>query len=527
MSSTPSTARSASKIMAAIFGSRILGLFREILLSAIFGASLELDALKTAFRIPNLLRDLFAEGALSTAFVTTFSQKLAKEGKPEAFRLANLVLTTLAGFLFIVTVWGILFSDWIVRILAPGFAGIPGKMELTVTLTQIMFPFILVVALAAIYMGLLNSLGSFGLPASASTAFNVVSILVGAGAGWLYDPHFGSKAIYGFAIGVVAGGLIQWLIQVPRAWQLGFRPALALDFKDPGLRKVLILMMPAIIAGSAVQINVMVNTRFASSFGNGAVTWLDNSFRLMQLPIGMFGVAISMVTLPSVSRSAALENLSEFRSKIQESLRCMFFLTLPASAGLALAAHPIIALIFQRGAYKAFDTGQTALLLQYYTLGLAGYAAIKVLAPAFYALDRVKTPVQISLTGIALNIGFNLLFIHVLHLGLISLPLSTSLVALINFVQLAWWIQKPIGRLTDLAFCMSLGKIAFSTLIMILALLGLRYLLSGTPAAIQVLLLMSTGATVYFGAAWLLKLEEIHRFTGFIEAKLKPRSPGV
>ncbi len=524
MASTPSTARSASKIMAAIFGSRILGLFREILLSAIFGASLELDALKTAFRIPNLLRDLFAEGALSTAFVTTFSQKLAREGKPEAFRLANLVLTTLAGFLFIVTIWGIIFSDWIVRILAPGFAGIPGKMELTVSLTQIMFPFILVVALAAIYMGLLNSLGSFGLPASASTAFNIVSILVGAGAGWLYDPHFGPKAIYGFAIGVVAGGVVQWLIQVPRAWQLGFRPAWALDFKDSGLRKVLILMTPAVIGGAAVQVNVLVNSYFASFFGNGAVTWMDNAFRLMQLPIGMFGVAISMVTLPSVSRSAALENLDEFRCKIQESLRCMFFLTLPSSVGLALVAHPIIAMLFQRHAYKAFDTAQTASLLACYTLGLAGYAAIKVLAPAFYALDRVKTPLNISLAGIALNIGFNMLFLLVFHWGLISLPLSTSLVALINFFQLAWWLQKHLGRLADASFCKALAKIGLASLVMAGVLFFFRSMLTGLPSMLQALLLISTGGTVYFVAAWMLKLEEIHRFTEYIETKLKPRS---
>ena len=519
--SQPSSTRSAAKIMAAIFGSRILGLVREIVLSAIFGPSRELDALKVAFRIPNLLRDLFAEGALSTAFVTTFSQKLAREGKSEAFRLASLVLTTLAVFLFIITVWGIIFSDSIVHVLTPGFASIPGKMELTVQLTRIMFPFILFVALAALYMGLLNSLGSFGLPASASTAFNVISILAGGFFGWLFDPHFGAKSIYGFAIGVSLGGLAQWLIQIPRARQLGFKPQWIIDFKDPGLQKVLMLMTPAVIGGAAVQINVLINSYFASFFGNGAVTWLDNAFRLMQLPIGMFGVAISMVTLPSVSRSAALENLDEFRKKIQESLRTMFFLTLPASVGLALTATPVIAMLFQRHAYKASDTAQTASLLACYTVGLAGYAAIKVLAPAFYALDRVKIPLNISLGGIALNICLNLLFIHGFKWGLMSLPLATSLVALINFFQLAWWLQKPLGRLADAAFCKALAKIALSCLVMATVLLAFRPLLTDMPSTLQVFLLITTGTTFYFGTAWLLKLEEVHRVTQAVKRKLK------
>lgn len=314
----PSTAKSAGKIMAAIFGSRILGLVREVVLSSIFGASLQLDALKVAFRIPNLLRDLFAEGALSTAFVTVFSKKLQTEGKAPAFHLANLVLTTLAATLSLITLLGILLSPWIVSLLAHEFGDIQGKFELTVNLTRLMFPFILFVSLAAFYMGLLNSLGSFGLPASASTAFNVVSILTGLALGYFLDPGFGTLSIYGFAIGVLLGGIAQLLIQVPKALQLGYLPRLAWNLKDEGLRKVMILMAPAIIGGAAVQINVMVNTRFAAGLGNGAVTCLDNAFRLMQLPIGLFGVAVATVTLPAISRSAATLDIPAFRSKIQK-----------------------------------------------------------------------------------------------------------------------------------------------------------------------------------------------------------------
>jgi len=519
----PSTARSSGKIMLAIFGSRILGLVREIVLSAIFGPSLELDALKVAFRIPNLLRDLFAEGALSTAFVTTFSQTLTRDGKAAAFRLANLVLTALVISLGLITLAGILGSDWIVRTMTPGFLSHPGKVELTVQLTQIMFPFILFVSLAALYMGLLNSLGSFGLPASASTAFNVVSILVGAAMGYCFDHHFGPKSIFGFAIGVLLGGVAQLLIQMPRARQYGYHLRWVWAPRDPGLRKVLILMAPAVIGGSAVQVNVLVNSYFASFFGNGAVTWLDNAFRLMQLPIGMFGVAISMVTLPSVSRSAARDNLVEFRHKLQEGLRHMFFLVVPASVGLALISRPLVAALFQRHFYTAADAAQTAQILQYYTLGLAGYAAIKVLAPAFYALDLPRIPLQVSLGGIALNICANLFFLKVLHWGLISLPLSTSLVALFNCLQLVWYLRKPVGSMTDRPFLTALAKILLATAVMAAVLWLVHPLLRHRAFVLQVAVLCLCGGAAYFSSAWLLRLEEVKDLATLLQRRLVRR----
>ncbi|MDR1192118.1 MAG: murein biosynthesis integral membrane protein MurJ [Verrucomicrobiales bacterium] len=534
MPATPSAATSAAKIMAAILGSRILGLAREQILSAVFGASRELDALKVAFRIPNILRDLFAEGALSSAFVPTFAKLLTAEGRAAAFRLANLVFNALVVILSVLCLLGILFSDQLVHLIAPDFAASSGKLALTVTLTQIMFPFILFVALAALYMGLLNSLGSFGLPAAASMAFNAGSIVSGAGLAWWLDPSFADKekCICGFAIGVLLGGLMQWLVQVPRARRLGFRHTLTLDWRDAGLQKIGRLMAPAVLGVSAVQINFLVMTRFAASFGDGAVTWLDNAFRLMQLPIGLFGVAISMVTLPAVSRSVARHDLGEFKRRIQAGLRYMLFLAVPATAGLWLLAGPIVSALFQWGAYSAADTARTAGLLQYYTIGLLGYAAVKVLAPTFYSLNKPLTPTLVSIGGIVLNLALIWLAVGVLHWGLFSLPLAISLVAILNAAQLCLRLQQHIGGIIDRAFTGSVVKILTATLLMSAVVWLLNrwcrdWLPDGKWAVVaQAIILCGLGAAVYFGAAWLFKLEEVRRVQRALTARwFKPRRP--
>lgn len=508
--------------MLAVFGSRILGLVREVMMNALFGAGRELDAFLAAFRIPNLLRDLFAEGALSTAFVTTFSKKLATDGKAAAFRLANLVNTASLAFMALVVVVGILGADLLVAGIGWGVREDAAKLALTTDLTRIMFPFILLVSLAAVWMGLLNSLGSFGLPASASTAFNVVSILAGLACGYAFDPGLGPRAIYGFAIGTVIGGAAQWLIQVPKARSLGYRFQWVWDPRDSGLRQVLALMAPAVIGGAAVQVNVLVNTSFAFLLEDGSVTCLNNAFRLMQLPIGLFGVAIATVTLPSVSRSAALADPEAIRTKLREGLRLAVFLTLPASAGLVLLALPIIALIYQHlpglvmreVAFTAFDSQRTAWALQAYAAGLAAYAAIKVLSPAFYALGLPRIPLRVSLIGIGLNLALNSFFIFVCDWGLAGLALSTSLVALINFGQLLLALRRPLGGVVTADFLRALGKIALATGAMAAVLAGgLRILGEGwgsgfLPHAVATFGLVTLGAATFFASAHALGLDE-------------------
>ena len=340
--------------------SRVLGLVREILFAGLFGSAL-MGIFTIAFRAPNLLRDLFAEGALSTAFITVFSQKIEKEGDRQAWALASKMMTLAAIFMSIVSLLGVVFAKQLIDILAPGFA--PEDAKLTIQLTQIMYPFILLVSLAALVMGMLNAKNVFGVPAMASSFFNIGSIAGGVLFGWLFDPGFGEKALAGLAIGTLVGGFLQFAVQLPSLWRVGYRFRPDFRWKDPGIRKILILMVPSVIAASAVQINVMVNSSFASFVGKEAVSWLNFAFRLMQLPIGVFGVAVATITLPVVSRIAAHSDRSEFGPTLGKAMRLAVFLTLPSAVGLFFLAQPIIGIIYERGEFKHHDTVQTGLAL--------------------------------------------------------------------------------------------------------------------------------------------------------------------
>jgi len=375
----------------AILSSRILGLIREQIFAGLFGAGKYLDAFLMAFRLPNLLRDLFAEGALSTAFITTFSGKIATEGDESAWRLANKVATLTAVFMSAVTLLGIVFAPQLVDLLT-WWSWPPDKTELTIWLTRIMWPFMLLVSLAALVMGMLNAKHVFGPPAMASSYFNLGSIIGGVGIGWWLDPHFGARSLTGLAIGTLIGGMWQLTAQFPSLRRVGYKYRADFQWRDEGVRAVLTLMAPAIIAASAVQVNVLINSGFAASLGNGPVSWLNIAFRLMQLPLGIFGVAIGTVTLPLVSKSAAVGNIDEFRSILASGMRLAFLLTIPSAIGLAMLASPIISVIYQHGRFTAGMTKETAGALQFYSIGLVAYSALKVLTPAFYAIGKRNTP---------------------------------------------------------------------------------------------------------------------------------------
>lgn len=413
--------------------SRVLGLVREMLFAGLFGSGL-MGIFTIAFRAPNLLRDLFAEGALSTAFITVFSQKIEKEGDGAAWALASKMLTLAVVFMSLVTVLGVLFARPLIGVLAPGFA--PEDARLTILLTQIMFPFILLVSLASLVMGMLNAKNIFGMPAMASSFFNIGSIAGGALFGWLIDPKFGERALIGLAVGTLVGGLLQFVVQLPSLRRVGFSFRPDFLWRDPGIRRTLILMVPSVIAASAVQINVMVNSGFASYIGKEAVSWLNFSFRLMQLPLGVFGVAVATITLPVVSRIAAQADNREFGPTLGKAMRLAVFLTLPSAVGLYFLAEPIIRLIYERGEFHANDTAQTGVALQAYALGLVAYSCIKVLSPAFYAIDKKWTPMFVSFGAIALNFALNYLFIFHWNLAQRGLALATALSATANFLTL-------------------------------------------------------------------------------------------
>lgn len=436
--------RAAGIVSIAIMCSRLLGLVREVVLGGMFGGSKWMDGFMIAFRTPNMLRDLFAEGALSTAFITTFSQKLKTEGEQSAWDLARKMLTLTAVFMSLVTIIGILVAPLLVRLFA--FGWVKDKPELipfTVDLSRIIYGFILVLSLAALVMGILNSKGVFFVPAMASSFFNLGSIVSGVAIGYYLDPKFGKNALYGVAIGVVIGGFCQLAVQLPSLRKVGFHFRPDFHWRDPGVSRVLHLMGPAIISGGAVQAGVALNTFFASFLErDGSVSFLQWAFRLMQLPIGIFGVAIATVTLPAASRAATEGISDEFRTIVARGLRLVMVLTIPAALGLALLAEPIISVIWQRGRFTADDTLATAAALRAYALGLVFYAAIKVIQPTFYSIDKKWIPMFISLGAIVLNAGLNTLWVFGLHLGHQYLALSTTVGAILNFGVLYLVMRK-------------------------------------------------------------------------------------
>src|SRR5690242_17598163 len=426
--------RAAGVVALAVLCSRLLGLAREQIFAALFGGGRIMDAFTIAFRIPNLLRDLFAEGALSTAFVTTFSKTVATDGEAAAWRLANKVATLTAVTLSAITVLGIALAPWLVALLAPGFTG--EKALLTVTLTRVMYPFILLVSLAALVMGMLNARNVFGVPAMASSFFNLGSIVAGVLLGLWLDPHFGARAILGLAVGTLVGGALQLTVQLPALGRLGYRFHPDLEWRDPGVRAILRLMGPSVIAASTTQVNVLVNSMFASQLGDGPTFWLTVAFRLMQLPLGVVGVALGTVALPLLARMAASGNHGAFRSELARGMRLTFLMTIPASVGLMVLAEPIISVLYQHGRFGAYETAESAGALRFYAIGLCGYAALKVLVNAFYAIERRKTPMVVSIVAVGLNLALNWIFTLQLGWGHRGLAFSTACVAASNFLIL-------------------------------------------------------------------------------------------
>ncbi len=420
-------------IAIAVMCSRVLGLIREVLFNALFGTS-SMGIFLIAFRAPNLLRDLFAEGALSISFITIFSKKIETEGEDSAWILASKMMTLTSVLMSVLTLLGIIFAKQLISVLAPGFS--PEDAHTTILLTQIMYPFILLVSLAALAMGMLNSKNVFGMPALASSFFNIGSIIGGAVCGWLIDPHFGERALIGLAIGTIIGGLFQFAVQIPSLRCVGFRFRPDFRWNDSGVRSILILTLPAVIAASAVQINVLINSSFASYIGKEAVTWLNSAFRLMQFPIGVFGVAVATITLPVISRIAATKDHKQFGLTLGRAMRLAVFLTMPAAVGLWFFAKPIISLVYEHGKFHAEDSVQTAFALQFYALGLVAYSCIKVLSPGFYAIDRKWTPMFVSFASIALNIFLNYFLIFTLGMEHRGLALSTTISATANFLTL-------------------------------------------------------------------------------------------
>lgn len=496
--SSPRLARSAGVFGLATFASRILGLVRDQVLSYYFGAGSTADAFRVAGRIPNLMRDLFAEGAMSAAFVPTFTRQLTLHGRERAWRLASSVLNSLILVTGVLVVAGIIFADPLVRFFAPEFSTVPGQVELTVHLTRIMLPFLTLVAVAAVLMGTLNSLGHFFIPALSPAMFNVAVVAIAI----IFiplAPSLGIAPITVVAIGTLIGGLGQLLIQGPPLRKEGFQYRPVIDFRDEGLRRVLMLMGPGTIGLATTQINLVVNTVLATGAGTGAVTYLDLAFRLMYLPIGLFGVSIAAASTPAVSRLVAEGNFERIRSTLAGAISLMLLLNVPATLGLVVLAQPIVAVIFERGRFTAADTLATAAALQFYALGLVGYSIVRIVSPTFYSLQKSRIPVMVSMGSVVVNVALNWWLVG--RLGFRGLALGTSITALLNASVQLWLMRRELNGIEGGRIAGSLVRVLVASTVMAGAAWGTHQLLMqwlpGPAFALQALrLAASIGAAL-------------------------------
>ncbi|NOX25728.1 MAG: murein biosynthesis integral membrane protein MurJ [Deltaproteobacteria bacterium] len=456
-------AKSAGVVSLAIMCSRLLGLVREQVMAAFFGAGTAYDSFVVAFRIPNLLRDLFGEGALSAAFVAVFSDYDQNKGAAATWRLANNVLVCIGILLSVITLLGMYFARPLVMLIASDFSHVAGKVELTRYLTVIMFPFLIFVSLAAVVMGILNSKNRFFIPSLASSFFNIGSIIGGVSLA-LIMPRFGQPAIVGMAVGTLLGGFLQFIGQLPTLFKSGFRFRPICDLHDPGLRRVFLLMIPAIVGLGATQINIFVNTNFAASCAPGSVSWLNYAFRLVQFPIGVFGVAVSIATMPVISRCAANKDMKSLRETYVSALVMGSCLTIPATIGLYCLATPIIHLLFEHGHFTPYDTLMTSQALSFYVLGLFGYASVKITVPVFYALNDTKYPVIGSFLAVGTNITMIVLTIGSLQHRAIAL--STACAMSGDFIFLSIILYRKLNGYSLTYLAVNLAKILLASLIM-------------------------------------------------------------
>jgi putative peptidoglycan lipid II flippase len=442
--STRDLAHSATLAGIATLTSRVLGLVRETVLAALFGAGNDMDAYLVAFRIPNLTRDLFAEGAMSSAFVPTFTHELTHRGKRDAWRLANNVMTTLLVATAMVAAAGTIFARPLVAAYASDFSTVPGKLDLTVTLARVMLPFLPLVAAAAVMMGMLNSLHHYFVPALSPAMFNVASIVCAIALVPLM-PVFGLPGIMAIAIGVLLGGIGQVVVQWWSLRREGFQYRPMLNVREPSLVRVLLLMGPGTLGLAATQVNLFVNTQLATSQGTGAVSWLNYAFRLMYLPIGLFGVSIATAVLPQAARRAAVGETAALRDTVTRGLALMLAVNIPAMFGLIVLSEPIVRLLFERGRFAHADTMATAQVLRWYAAGLVGYSMVRILSPVFYAIGRSRVPVLVSVASIAVNLVLNVLLVRVM--GVSGLALGTSLAAMLNALALLAILRGTLGRI--------------------------------------------------------------------------------
>ena len=489
--------------------SRILGLVRDMVIARFFGSGMAADAFFVAFRIPNLLRRLLAEGSLTIAFIPVFTEYLSQKSKEDAFHLARVVLTLLSIILAIVTILGVLLSPWIVRILAWGFGGAGMKYDLTVLLTRITFPYIFFISLVALFMGILNSLRHFAAPAAAPIFLNVGII---ASTFWI-SPHL-SQPIVGVAIGVFAGGMLQLALQVPWVLKKGLSLSPSWDPTHQAVKRIGLLMLPAIFGSAIYQFNQFIGTLLASFLVEGSVSWLYYADRLVQFPLGVFAIAISTAALPSLSRQVAGKELDEFRETLSHSLRLVFFISIPSMTGLIILGKPIIRVFFERGAFDTSSTLMTMQALIFYSFGLWAFSGLRVIVSAFYAFQDTKTPVKVACVALVAYLIFSLALMGPLKHGGLALALSLS--STLQFLLLVFLLKRRLDAWDLEPILKSFGKSIIAAMIMGFGIYYLysKWLISNPAMGIGHLItnltgLILVGVIIYFVVARILGCQEL------------------
>jgi putative peptidoglycan lipid II flippase len=485
--------------------SRILGFVRDAVVANAFGAGMANDAFVVAFRLPNLLRRLFAEGAFSQAFVPILAEYRNHQGAEETRRLVDHVATLLFLALLVVTVLGVLATPLLIHLTAPGFANDAPKFALTVELTRITFPYILFISLVALAAGVLNTWSRFAVPAFTPVLLNIAFIVMALFAAPYFDPP-----IMALGWAVLLGGALQLAIQLPALAKIGMLPRFSFSLSDPGVNRILRLMAPALLGVSVAQLSLLINTVFASWLPTGSVSWLYYADRLMEFPSGLLGAALGTILLPSLAKCHAEAQGDAFSGLLDWGLRLTLLLTLPAALALALLGVPLLATLFQHGAFTAHDVLQSRAALLAYSLGLAGLILVKVLAPGFYARQNIRTPVKIAILTLVVTQLLNVLFIFGLGIGHAGLALSIGLASCLNAGLLYRGLRRAGTYQPQPGWSIFCGKlllalVAMGTLLWVgMGSEQMWLTMSPGPRILRLTLLCLVGAGVYFAVLALL-----------------------
>ena len=509
--------KAAGVVGSATMLSRILGFIRDVIIAGIFGASLSADAFFVAFRIPNLFRRLAGEGSLTVAFVPVFTEFLSTHAKEDSRKLVGSAFILFALFLAFITILGIIFSPFLVELISPGFGETSGKLDLTISLTRFMFPYLFLVSLVALCMGILNSLKHFAAPALAPVLLNI-SIISTA----LFLSGYLEEPVFALAIGVILGGILQLLFQIPflRAYEIFpiFNPSLL----PPPLRKVCMLMIPSTLGLSVHQLNVFVTTRFASSLAEGSVSYLYYADRLVELPLGVFGISLATAILPSLSEYAFKGEQDKLKETLSYSLRLVLFISFPAMVGLMILREPIISVLFQRGEFTHADTLGTAHALLYYAIGVAAFSAVRILASVFYSFKDTLTPVKIAAVSVFANLIFCLIFMGPLKHG--GLALATSLASILNVSLLFLTLRKRVGPFLEEGFSVSVLKMAIASVIMGVSVYFVSCFGDWTESTFSaktflLFVCLAVGFVTFFFSTYILKCQELRAINDLLRRR--------